>query len=51
VVDGHTNEEISEKVDVSALTVNSHRAPIARERGTGDRAHPAAPGSCSGVVS
>ena len=39
VADGHTNKEIGEKVDLSALTVKSHLARIARKLGTGDRAH------------
>jgi DNA-binding CsgD family transcriptional regulator len=50
VADGHTNEEIGEKVDLSALTVKSHLARIARKLGTGDRAHMVALGIRSGVI-
>jgi DNA-binding NarL/FixJ family response regulator len=50
VADGHTNKEIGEKVDLSALTVNSHLARIARKLGTGDRAHTVALGIRSGVI-
>jgi DNA-binding NarL/FixJ family response regulator len=51
VADGHTNKEIGEKVDLSALTVKSHLARIARKLGTGDRAHMVALGMRSGVIS
>jgi DNA-binding NarL/FixJ family response regulator len=51
VADGHTNKEIGEKVDLSALTVKSHLARIARKLGTGDRAHMVALGLRSGVIS
>ena len=51
VADGHTNKEIGEKVDLSALTVKSHLARIARKLGTGDRAHMVALGIRSGVIS
>jgi DNA-binding NarL/FixJ family response regulator len=50
VADGHTNKEIGEKVDLSALTVKSHVARIAREPGTGDRAHMVALSIRSGVI-
>ncbi|MCZ2818268.1 LuxR C-terminal-related transcriptional regulator [Modestobacter sp. VKM Ac-2984] len=40
VAGGGTNEEIGEKVDLSALTEKSHLAHSPRP-GTGDRAHPA----------
>jgi DNA-binding NarL/FixJ family response regulator len=50
VADGCTNEEIGEKVDLSALTVKSHPARIARKPGIGDRAHMVALGTCSGVI-
>ncbi|KGH45193.1 MULTISPECIES: LuxR C-terminal-related transcriptional regulator [Modestobacter] len=50
VADGHTNKEIGEKVDLSALTVKSHLARIARKLGTGDRAHMVALGLRSGVI-
>ena len=48
VDDGHTNEEIGEKVDLSALTV---KGSLARTLGTGDRAHMMALGIRSGVIS
>jgi DNA-binding NarL/FixJ family response regulator len=51
VADGHTNKEIGEKVDLSALTVKSHPARIARKPGAGDRAHMVALGIRSGVIS
>ncbi|MPQ96765.1 response regulator [Modestobacter sp. I12A-02628] len=51
VADGHTNKEIGIKVDLSALTVKSHLARIARKLGTGDRAHMVALGIRSGVIS
>ena len=51
VADGHTNKEIGDKVDLSALTVKSHLARIARKLGTGDRAHMVALGIRSGVIS
>jgi DNA-binding NarL/FixJ family response regulator len=51
VADGHTNKEIGELVDLSALTVKSHLARIARKLGTGDRAHMVALGLRSGVIS
>jgi len=50
VADGYTNKEIGEKVDLSALTVKSHLARIARKLGTGDRAHMVALGIRSGVI-
>ena len=50
VADGYTNEEIGEKVDLSPLTVKSHRARTARKLGAGDRAHVVALGIRSGVV-
>jgi len=50
VADGHTNKEIAELVDLSALTVKSHLARIARKLGTGDRAHMVALGIRSGVI-
>lgn len=51
VAEGHTNKEIGELVDLSALTVKSHLARIARKLGTGDRAHMVALGIRSGVIS
>jgi DNA-binding CsgD family transcriptional regulator len=50
VADGHTNKEIGEKVDLSAVTVKSHLARSARKLGTGDRAHMVALGIRSGVI-
>ncbi|SFD19072.1 response regulator transcription factor [Klenkia taihuensis] len=51
VAEGHTNKEIGDLVDLSALTVKSHLARIARKLGTGDRAHMVALGIRSGVIS
>ena len=38
VAEGRSNREIGEALDLSALTVNSHLARIARKLGTGDLA-------------
>lgn len=38
VADGRSNREIGEALELSALTVKSHLARIARKLGTGDRA-------------
>jgi DNA-binding NarL/FixJ family response regulator len=38
VADGQSNREVGEKLGLSALTVKSHLARIARKLGTGDRA-------------
>jgi DNA-binding NarL/FixJ family response regulator len=38
VADGHTNREIGEELNLSALTVKSHLSRIGRKLGTGDRA-------------
>lgn len=38
VADGQTNREVGERLGVSALTVKSHLARIARKLGSGDRA-------------
>lgn len=38
VAEGHSNRAIGEILDLSALTVKSHLARIARKLGTGDRA-------------
>ncbi|MEI4271448.1 response regulator transcription factor [Klenkia sp. LSe6-5] len=51
VAEGHTNKEIGDVVDLSALTVKSHLARIARKLGTGDRSHMVALGIRSGVIS
>ncbi len=39
VADGQTNRIVGEKLGLSALTVKSHLARIARKLGSGDRAH------------
>lgn len=39
VADGHTNRRVGERLGLSALTVKSHLARIARKLGSGDRAH------------
>ena len=51
VAEVHTNKEIGDLVDLSALTVKSHLARIARKLGTGDRAHMVALALRSGVIS
>lgn len=38
VADGHSNRDVGEHLGLSALTVKSHLARIARKLGTGDRA-------------
>jgi len=38
VADGRSNREVGEELGLSALTVKSHLARIARKLGTGDRA-------------
>ena len=38
VAEGHSNRDVGEKLGLSALTVKSHLARIARKLGTGDRA-------------
>ncbi len=38
VANGHTNREIGEELNLSALTVKSHLSRIGRKLGTGDRA-------------
>ncbi len=39
VADGHSNRDAGDTLNLSALTVKSHLARIARKLGTGDRAH------------
>lgn len=39
VADGQSNRQVGEKLGLSALTVKSHLARIARKLGSGDRAH------------
>ncbi len=50
VAEGHTNRQIGEDLCLSALTVKSHLARIARKVGTGDRAEMVAIGIRSGIV-
>ncbi len=50
VADGHSNRQIGDDLCLSALTVKSHLARIARKLGTGDRAEMVAIGIRSGVV-
>jgi len=50
VAEGHTNKQIGQELCLSALTVKSHLARIARKLGTGDRAEMVAIGIRSGVV-
>lgn len=38
VANGHTNRQIGEKLNLSALTVKSHLSRVGRKLGTGDRA-------------
>lgn len=50
VADGRSNKEIGETLGLSALTVKSHLARIARKLGTGDRAEMVAMAMRAGVV-
>jgi DNA-binding CsgD family transcriptional regulator len=50
VAEGHTNRQIGEDLSLSALTVKSHLARIARKLGTGDRAEMVAIGIRQGLV-
>ena len=50
VSDGQSNKEIGEKLGLSALTVKSHLARIARKLGTGDRAEMVAMAMRAGVI-
>lgn len=50
VSQGMTNKEIGEQLELSALTVKSHLARIARKLGTGDRAHMVALAMRAGLV-
>ena len=50
VAEGHTNKQIGEDLCLSALTVKSHLARIARKLGTGDRAEMVAIGMRQGIV-
>lgn len=50
VADGRSNKEIGETLGLSALTVKSHLARIARKLGTGDRAEMVALAMRAGVI-
>jgi DNA-binding NarL/FixJ family response regulator len=50
VADGRSNKEIGEELGLSALTVKSHLARIARKLGTGDRAEMVVVAMRAGVV-
>lgn len=50
VADGHSNKEIGDALGLSALTVKSHLARIARKLGTGDRAEMVVVAMRAGVV-
>jgi DNA-binding NarL/FixJ family response regulator len=50
VADGRSNKEIGESLGLSALTVKSHLARIARKLGTGDRAEMVVVAMRAGVV-
>jgi DNA-binding NarL/FixJ family response regulator len=50
VADGQSNKQIGEQLGLSALTVKSHLARIARKLGTGDRAEMVAMAMRAGVV-
>ena len=51
VADGQSNKEIGTALGLSALTVKSHLARIARKLGTGDRAEMVAVALRAGVIS
>ena len=50
VSDGRSNKQIGEELGLSALTVKSHLARIARKLGTGDRAEMVAMAMRGGVI-
>jgi DNA-binding NarL/FixJ family response regulator len=50
VADGQSNKEIGDSLGLSALTVKSHLARIARKLGTGDRAEMVALAMRAGVI-
>ncbi|MFN8183636.1 MAG: helix-turn-helix transcriptional regulator [Candidatus Nanopelagicales bacterium] len=50
VADGQTNRVVGEKLGLSALTVKSHLARIARKLGSGDRAHMVATAIRNGYI-
>ena len=51
VADGRSNKDVGESLGLSALTVKSHLARIARKLGTGDRAEMVAVALRAGVIS
>jgi len=51
VADGKSNKDIGDELGLSALTVKSHLARIARKLGTGDRAEMVATALRSGAIS
>lgn len=50
VADGQTNRRVGERLGLSALTVKSHLARIARKLGSGDRAQLVATAIRSGYI-
>ena len=50
VAGGHSNKQIGDTLGLSALTVKSHLARIARKLGTGDRAEMVALAMRAGVI-
>jgi DNA-binding CsgD family transcriptional regulator len=50
VAEGQSNKQIGEGLQLSALTVKSHLARIARKLGTGDRAEMVAVAMRAGVI-
>lgn len=50
VADGRSNKEIGDQLGLSALTVKSHLARIARKLGTGDRAEMVALAMRAGII-
>lgn len=50
VANGHTNREIGDELNLSALTVKSHLSRIGRKLGTGDRAQMVAICMRAGIV-
>jgi DNA-binding NarL/FixJ family response regulator len=50
VADGKSNKDIGDELGLSALTVKSHLARIARKLGTGDRAEMVAMAMRAGVI-
>ena len=50
VADGKSNKDIGEELGLSALTVKSHLARIARKLGTGDRAEMVVTAMRAGVI-